>query len=135
MSWVGAAASLAGGVMGAAGDQQTAAAQAQANEYNARLTLAQAKADEELIRRNADTQMGQSRAAISKSGVTMEGTPLLVMAESAANEEMDVLNNRWAAQGTANLYRMGADNAVTAGRIGAGSSLLAGIGGAFGSKF
>lgn len=132
MAWVAPAMMAASAVMGAAGQQQAAAAQAQAADYNAKTTQMQGKAEAERLQRESAREQGRLRAAIGKSGVTTAGTPLMVMAESEANAELDILNTRWSTDRQVDLYKMQSKSAKTAGNIGAGSSLLSGAGRLFG---
>jgi regulator of protease activity HflC (stomatin/prohibitin superfamily) len=126
MAWISPVLMAAGTVMSAAGQQQSAAAEAQAARYNSAITQAEAQAEEERIRRETQQQIGQTRASIAKSGVTYEGTPLLVLGETAANAEIDILNTQWSADTASKLYGMRASSATQAGNIGAGTSLLSG---------
>lgn len=132
MAWVGPVLSAAGAVMGAAGQQQAAAAQSQAAEYNAKMTQMQGQAEVERIQRESAREQARLRSAIGKSGVTTAGTPLMVMAESEAAAELDVLNTRWSTDRQVDLYKMQSKSAKTAGSIGAGSSLLSGAGRLYG---
>lgn len=72
--------------------------QAYASQYNAQVARQQADAiraagalEQEKERKKGLLLMGQQEAAFGKSGVVMEGTPLDVMAETAANLEFDRL--------------------------------------------
>ena len=132
MAWVAPVLSLAGTAMSMSGQQQSAAASSQASLYNASMVQAKAKSEQEYLRRDAAANMGQIHAARAKSGVTIEGTPLLVLGESAANAEIDALNTQWSANTTSELYKMQAGAATTAGNIGAGTSLLSGASSFFG---
>lgn len=107
--------------------QQGKAAQAAAN-YNAQSAEMEAQSREAAQRAQATRQLGATRAAIGKSGATSEGTPLMVLAESAANAEIDALNTRLTGQRQANLYRARGANARTQGYISAGASLLTAAG-------
>jgi hypothetical protein len=120
----GTALSAAGGALGAMGSiAQGKAAQSSAN-YNAQSALIESQSRESAQRAQAARQLGTMRAAIGKSGATSEGTPLLVLAESAANAEIDALNTRFTGQRQADLYRAQGANARKQGNITAGASLL-----------
>jgi hypothetical protein len=99
------------------------AAQGAAN-YNAQSAMIETQSRENAQRAQAARQLGATRAAIGKSGATSEGTPLLVLAESAANAEIDALNTRQTGQRQASLYRAQGANARKTGYIQAGTSLL-----------
>lgn len=91
-----AGASVVGGIMGYKGNMAAAKnAQAVAN-YNAEVAkneavlLARAKRDqEEGLRKQSDRLEGAQRAAISKSGVQIKGSPLQTLADTYFNTEMD----------------------------------------------
>jgi hypothetical protein len=99
-----------------------------AAEYNARSAEIEAQSRETAQRDQAARQMGAMRAQIAKSGATSEGTPLMVLAESAANAEIDALNTRQMGQRQATLYRAQGANARKQSYIQAGTSLLSSAG-------
>lgn len=99
-----------------------------AGEYNAQAALMEAKSRESAQRAESQRRLGTIRANIGKSGATSAGTPLLVLAESAANAEIDALNTEWTANRQADVYRAGGANARKQGNIMAGTSLLQGFG-------
>lgn len=114
----------AGGVMSAVGSIQQGKAAQQAGEYNAQSALLEGQSRENAQRAAAERNMGTIRANIGKSGATTAGTPLMVLAESAANAEIDALNTRYTATRQADVYRAGGANARKQGNIMAGTSLL-----------
>ncbi len=122
-------------VVGAAGALQAGAAQAEAAEFNARVSEQQARrarqaaAFEEQRLRDA----GAQRAAIGASGIGFEGSPLLVMADTAEEAELDAPAIRFSgstaearAKSQAALDRLQARQARTAGFFQAGASILGG---------
>ena len=113
-----------GTVASVAGSIQAGNAAKKAAEYNAATKEAEAQAEEYRRRQAARRQIGSIRAGVAKSGAAFEGTPLMVLAESAANAEIDALNARWSGGTQANLYRMEGRQAQRAGYIRAGTSLL-----------
>lgn len=113
------------GAMGAIG--QGRAAQAAA-EYNAASVMEEARSKESAQRAEAARRLGTIRSQIGKSGATSEGTPLMVLAESAANAEIDALNTLYTGERQANLYRAQGTNARKQGNFMAGTSLLSSIG-------
>lgn len=124
MGTIGKVAAVAGSLVQAGGARaQGKAAEASAN-YNAHSTLVESQSREKAQRDQAARQLGTMRAAIGKSGATSEGTPLLVLAESAANAEIDALNTRYTGQRQADIYRAQGANARKQGNITAGASLL-----------
>lgn len=118
----------AGTVIAANSARQQGKAAAAAADYNAQATLAEARSREAAQRAESQRRLGTIRANIGKSGATSEGTPLMVLAESAANAEIDALNTDWTAQRQANLYRMSGSNARRQGNLMAGTALLQGAG-------
>lgn len=101
-------------------------ADASANQFNADAARRESESRENAQRTAAQRQLASIRAGVSKSGATMEGTPLMVLSESAANAEIDALNTRYSGQREAALYDSRARNARTAGYMRAGTSLLTG---------
>lgn len=138
---------IGGTLVSAMGAIQQGNAAAAAADYNARLaeqnaTIAtqQAAEKERQQRILARKQIGSARAAYGASGVTMEGSPLDVLEESAYNSELDALTLRYGGQiesmglrNQAALERMQGKSAKTAGYMNAGSSLLLGGAKAYGS--
>lgn len=128
---------IVGGAMGAIGALQQGAAAQQAGEYNARiaeqnalLSRQQAASEEQRQRLFAKKEIGSIRAAYGASGVT-GGSSLDVLAESAANAELDALNIRHGGEmrsqgylAQARLDRMGGENARRSSRWMAASTLL-----------
>lgn len=124
MSFLPQAMAVVGSVMQANAIRQQGKAEAAAAEFNARSAEQEAASKESLIRQQAARQMGTIRSQIGKSGATSAGTPLLVLAESAANAEIDALNAQYTGQRQAALYRAGGANAKSQARTMAGASLL-----------
>lgn len=119
--------STIGSAMGVVGALNSGRSEQAAANYNAQSAQMDAAAKEAAQRRDAARQQGALRASLAKSGTSMEGTPLMVMAESAANAELDALNTRITGQRESTLYRMRGSNAATASRWQAGTSLLTGL--------
>lgn len=100
----------------------------EASRYNAGMAIREAEMRESMIRREGGRRLGTIRAQIGKSGATGQGTPLMVLAESAANAEIDALNTRTTGQLQAGVYRAQGANARTQGNLMAGAQLLKGFG-------
>lgn len=127
-------------VVGAAGTLQAGAAQAEAAEFNARVSEQEAQRarqaaafEEQRLRDAARRVAGAQRAAIGASGIGFEGSPLLVMADTAEEAELDALAIRFSgstaearAKSQAALDRLQARQARTAGFFQAGASILGG---------
>lgn len=118
----------AGAAVGAYSSIQQGKAAQKAGEYNAQAALMEAKSRENAQRAESYRRIGTIRANIGKSGATTAGTPLMVLAESAANAEIDALNTEWTANRQADVYRAGGANARKQGNIMAGTSLLQSFG-------
>jgi hypothetical protein len=100
---------------------------------NADIARANAAADAAKQERQGRLLAGRQRAAIGASGITAEGSPLEVMADSALESELDALTTRYRGELQARSYGQDAtlqgmrgDAAQQAGYIGAGTSLLLG---------
>lgn len=140
MAWVPIAMTVAAAAMSAAssiqqGKQASAAAKFNADMQNRNAGIArqQAAAEEEKQRRLGYMRQGAARAAYGASGVSIEGSPLDILEQSAAQEELDALNIRYrgaigaqSAEGQAALSSMRGDAAMQAGYTGAGSAILLG---------
>lgn len=115
-------------------------AQAAAQRYNARLAENQAVAARNAAQVEARQRMeryrriqGANRATIGAAGLEEAGSPLLVMADNAAQAEMDVALVKYRGelgamsfQDEARLRRFGGGVAGRSGAFGAGSTLLSG---------
>lgn len=131
---------LAGTGLAAAGQISSGIAAGRAADFNARVAEQNAELerwrsarDERLFRRDARRLQGKQRAAIAKSGVTTAGSPLEVLAETAAQAEEEALAIRFGgnvahdrAKAQASLHRFEGRQRRLAGALGAGSSLLTG---------
>lgn len=143
--WVAAAAVVMGALVQAKGAQAQARAQQQAAQYNASvadrnavIAKDQAARDAEAQKRNSVRQLGGMRAAYGASGVTIEGSPLDVLEQSAAEAELDRLNITYKGdlkamgyQEEATLDRFSGETAIQQGRYRSASALLTGAGQAF----
>lgn len=118
----------AGAVVGAYGASEQGKNAQKAADYNAQAALLEGKSRESAQRAESSRRLSTIRANIGKSGATSAGTPLMVLAESAANAEIDALNTEYTAQRQADVYRAGGANARKQGNIMAGTSLLQSFG-------
>lgn len=128
LTTLGTAATIGGLVMGARGAQVENQATQAAASYNIAQTRELARVEEARQRRDAQRQLGRIRSGIAKSGATSEGTPLMVLAESAANAEIDALNTRWSAENQINREALRARAAERESFYRTGTSLLTGAG-------
>jgi len=130
----------AGTAVSAVSAIQAGRSQEKMAEYNAAVSERDALAarqkagfDEAAHRRRTRKFLGKQRALYGKSGVTFEGSPLLVMEETAAEAELDALAIRYGGEieagrhlSLAELERARGKQAKRAGYLGAGTSLLTG---------
>ena len=78
------------------------------------------------IRRAGRKLQGKNIAIVGASGATLEGSPLLAIAESAENVERQALQARINAETEAKLQALGAKGARRAGSIRTASALFSG---------
>lgn len=140
---IGAIFSALGSVVGAVGTIASAQAQAAAAKYQAKQQRMMA---EDALKRGAVEEQGKRRqtaalearqkAVMAGSNLDIgSGSPLAILGDTAQLGELDALTIRGNAQreatfgrNQAKLYDMEASSARTAGWIGAGTSILSGIG-------
>jgi hypothetical protein len=135
-------AGIGGGVMGAAGSIQKGQATQQAANYNAAVDQQRAAEEQDqagaqtqdYIRKGSDT-VESAVAAQGATGVTGEGSPLMVdentvrqVALGAARTLQGGQLRASRLQDDATLKKMQGDNAVTSSYLDAGSSLLTSVG-------
>lgn len=118
--------SFGGTAMQAAALNMQGQAAGEAAKFNAATQRMQGAAAERQTRTQSGRQIRSIRAKIAKSGVTFEGTPTMVLAESAANAEIDALNARWTTQRQAAITEFEGSAAQQAGRLKAGAALITG---------
>jgi hypothetical protein len=137
-----AAISMITTVASAVGSLSKGQSAGQSGDYNSAIQdnaaiAAQQKAeyDAGVLRKKGDTQRAIARVGYGKGGVAIEGTPLLFLADSAEQNELDaqaliyggdVRAGNYRAQ--ANLSQMEARSAERAGVTTAGTTLLTGLG-------
>lgn len=91
-------------------------ANAQIAEENAQLSLEKAVEDERRLRVLGNKSLADIRTGYAASGITMEGSPLEVLRDSAANVERDALTIRHVGENTARAYRNEAELSRVSGR-------------------
>ena len=117
LTTMGALAGIGGAVAQSKAGQQAAL-------YNSAQAKMEADVEETRRRREGIAALGRIRAGIAKSGVTTEGTPLMVLAESAAQIELDAQNARWGGEVQSKFYQQQARAARSALPYAVGASLL-----------
>ena len=130
---LGAASSAGGAIIGTLGAKYEGEATKAASVYNARVAMAQARANAEKIRADAARARGKNIVNVAKSGVRMEGSALSVLTQNAFDSEKQALNVMRAGRAASNLYRMEGKQALIASRFKMASSALSGLSGIGGS--
>lgn len=134
VTWIAAAAGVGavGSLYGAQANASAARYNMLVNQQNAQIAKQGAALEEQRFRVQSRKAMGQMRANIGASGGTVDSYAD-VLADSATNAELDALLVRYSGEmqsrgytNTANLDRMQASAARTAGYYGAAGSLLQG---------
>lgn len=141
------AVSAVGQIQQGQANKASAQASAAASEYNAKVNEQnaiaaenKAKYDEQMHREQVRALLSKQRAIIGKSGVTMEGSPLLATLDTVEKGELDALAIRYGGKVQSQQYRSGADisrmessaylakgkSAMTGALFGAGTTLLSG---------
>ena len=140
--WVPVALMVAGAVMSAVSSIQQGQAAKAAAQHNADMMRMRAQASRQQAQFNAEQQQRQAHkqigamaAGYGASGITLEGSPLDVLEESASAAERDkqaiLYRGELAAWGYGNeatLDEFSGANAQRAGYFGAASSILGGAG-------
>jgi alkanesulfonate monooxygenase SsuD/methylene tetrahydromethanopterin reductase-like flavin-dependent oxidoreductase (luciferase family) len=142
MGPLGIAVSVLGALSSASAERRAANFNAAAAERDAAVARQNAAADAQAQSREARRRIGAARAAYGAAGVALEGSPLDVLEQSAAEAEMDKLNILYKGElqamgydDSAALSRSRAKDATTAGLFRAGSTVLTGAAkGAFGQS-
>lgn len=139
---IGIGSAVAGAGMSIFGSLYSGSQQAAAAHTQAKLSKLQAEAEDErasaeagAIRRKARELFSTQRAAYAASGIQLEGSPLLVMADTIRESERDILNIYKQADARklgfitqAGVFEAAGKAARTASYWNAGSTLLTSIG-------
>lgn len=128
------AAVVIGSVIGAAGSISAGNAEKKAAQQNAALARMQAEEEARRTRRDTDALMGRQRAVVGASGTTMEGSPLLIVEDTAREAEIEIRHILRGGAARAESLRQSGNAAAQAGFLDAGSTLLSGIGRALSIK-
>lgn len=133
ISAIGTAVSVVSAIGGAMTQRDSAKYNAKVAENNAIASRQQAAANAEAQQRDARMRIGQMEANYAASGVSLEGSPLEILEQSARNSEMDRLNILYGGElragnygAEAQLNKSRASSAMTSGFIRAGSELMSG---------
>ena len=127
------ASSIGQGVLAAKAAKQQAQAISDAAEYNAVRAEQEGQAKQSRLRRQARRKLSSQRVKFAKAGVRIEGSPLDLLAQNAAEFELDALDARIAATNTSVLENKRAHEARKAGKTAVGAALLKGLAGGAGA--
>ncbi|MDH3231769.1 MAG: hypothetical protein OEN55_18415 [Alphaproteobacteria bacterium] len=117
---------IVGTVVSTAGSIAAGNAQKKAAQQNAAFARMQAEEDARRSRRQSDALLGRQRAVVAASGTTMEGSPLLIVQDAAAEAETEIRHILRGGAAQAGAYRQAGSAAAQAGFIDAGATLLGG---------
>ncbi len=134
-------AAAAAATVSAAGSLSAASAQSKAARFNAKVAdqnaaaaRKQAEADAARQQRLIDRQLAKRRTAFGASGTTLEGSPLDLLEDVAAEGQLDVLGIRQQGLAQAREFNISASQSRARGRAArsqgffqAGSTLLSGV--------
>lgn len=136
--YVIAAVTAVGAIQQAQAAKKAANYNAQLADENAKIARQQGDSHAAQIRRQSVLGLGDMRASFAANGVSLEGSALDVMADSAYQYELDKQNARYNAElkargysNEAQLQRARGESAMTAGYLKAGSSLIGAAGNAY----
>ena len=90
-----------------------------------------ARERERMSRRDSALLLGRQRAVAAAQGSTMEGSPLMVLEDTAAEAELEALHIREGGAARASALIKQGKNAQTAAYMNAGNTLLGGVAKAF----
>jgi len=138
---MGGALGMLGTGMSAMGQMQAGNQAASAHGYNAKVALQRADAtrtsgalSEYQMKKRHAIVMGNMVAMSAKSGVSFTGSPIMVMKDSLANANLEVMIGRYNTEVEARGYesqakidRRMASNAKSSGMMNAGATILGGV--------
>jgi len=129
LALIGLGVSGAGTALSAVSQYRAGQAQEEAYKYNAGVAEQKGIYEETQSRDKLRKLLSSQKALYAKAGVDMtSGSPLLLMADTAAQGEMEALNIRKGYQSEAKMNRYYGNQAKKAGNIKAGSTFLSGLG-------
>ena len=123
----GVTAAIIGTVVAAGAAAAGGVAQQQAAKANAKQAQAAAAFDEARQRERAQKILAAQRVGFAKAGVTLEGTPGDVLANTAEDAEIDALAIRWGGASRAAAFKAQGQSALIGGITGAAGALLTGV--------
>lgn len=129
---VAAAVTVGVAALGAVSQANAGKAAKRAAAHSAAQERKLARERERISRRESSLMLGRQRAVTAAQGTTMEGSPLMVLEDAAAEAELEALHIReGGAARAAALIKRGKD-AQAVGYMDAGKTLLGGVSSALG---
>jgi hypothetical protein len=123
MGWAGMAISAVGGIMGAMGQAEAGREANKAEQFNAGVLRANAQAVKTsnefdiMQQKKVQRRFGSAQqAGYAKAGVKLEGSPLEVMIDTAAQFELDQYISKWNAQTQSSQLQNEADQRIKTGK-------------------
>lgn len=132
MGWISAAIAIGSAALGAVSQANAGKAAKRAAAVSAAQERKLARERERISRRDSAMLLGHQRAVAAAQGSTMEGSPLMVLEDTAAEAELEALHIREGGAARASALIKQGKNAQTAGYMRAGDTLLTGVGNALG---
>jgi hypothetical protein len=116
--------------LGAVSQANAAKSAKRAAAQNAEQERKLARERERISRRESDLLLGRQRALAAAQGSTMEGSPLMILEDAAAEAELEALHIREGGEARATAAIRQGKDAAAASYTGAGETLLTGVGSA-----
>ena len=127
MAWFSAAVALGSAVFGAVSSINGGKAAKRAAAVAAARERKLARERERVSRRGSALLLGHQRAVTAAQGSTMEGSPLMVLEDTAAEAELEALHIREGGEANASALIKKGKNAQSAAYMDAGGTLLGGV--------
>lgn len=126
MAGVAAVAAIGSAALGAVSQANAGKAAKRAAAHSAAQERKLARERERVSRRESDLVLGRQRAVTAAQGTTMEGSPLMVLEDAAAEAELEALHIREGGEARAGALIKQGRAAQSAGYMQAGDTLLTG---------
>lgn len=126
-----AAVTIGAAALGAVSQANAGKAAKRAAAHSALQERELARERERVSRRESALVLGRQRAVTAAQGTTMEGSPLMVLEDAAAEAELEALHIREGGEARAGALIKQGRNAQSAAYMQAGTTLLGGVASAF----
>jgi len=127
MAWISGAIALGSAVFGAVSSINAGKAAKRAAAVAAARERKLARERERMSRRDSAFMLGRQRAIAAAQGTTMEGSPLMVLEDTAAEAELEALHIREGGEASAAAQIKKGKNAQSVANMQAGETLLGGV--------